>query len=346
MKQPYFDLDKLGLGLVGCGWAARNLHMKGYGGLLEKRAVCATDESKLEKFRSDYGFEKNYKDWRTLLNDPEVDVVSICTPASNHTEIIKSAANKGKHVFVEKPLAWRPEEAIESVQACERSGVKLAVADQYRFFPQIEASAEIMRRDIIGKPFTGSCESLAFYNFPAYPGQERGFVIEQITHYIDLIRYILGDEVRQVYAKIGRSPIRGKGERREFWSTATLTFRGGCVMQLFNSWDCQGFEVPAGRPEGRLHLECERGTLFLNKDDESQVMVYSADSGKIDKLRISPVLNKEDVEAYGTGMSMRRFIECIRTGGEHPVSGREYLNTLGVAFAVYDSAEKGEMITI
>jgi predicted dehydrogenase len=346
MKTLFYDLDTLRLGLIGCGWAARNLHMKGYEGFLEKRAVCSNDESKLEKFRSDFGFEKSFKDWRELLDDPEVDVVSICTPASNHLEIIKSAAKKGKHVFVEKPLAWKLGEALESVQACEKSGVKLAVADQYRFFPQIEASADVLRRDIIGRPFTGTCESLAFYNFPAYPGQERGLVIEQITHNIDLIRCILGDEVRQVYAKMGGSPIRGQGERREFWNAATLTFRSGCVMQLFNSWDCQGFEVPAGRPEGRLHIECERGTLFLNKDDETQLLVYSADSGLIERVEISPDLKKEDVEAYGTGVSMRRLIDCIRTGGEHPVSGRKYLETLKIAFAAYDSVEKGVVINL
>jgi len=320
--------------------------MASYNGVLENKAVCDIDRSRMERFKDDFGFEKGYLDWMSLLKDPGVDIVSLCVPASKRLEIIKPAAELGKHIFVEKPLAWNLEEAVESVETCEKHGVKLAVADQYRFFPQIITIADLMRKNIIGRPFAGLMEVMVFYDFPPYPGQERGFVVEMVTHNIDLLRYIMDEDVVQVYSRMGKSPSRRQDDAREFWNAMTLTFESGCVVQFFNSWDCLGFETPSGRPEGRLHLECEKGTVFLNKDDDTLLMVYSTDLNGWLKPRITPELKKQDVEAYGTGESMRKFVNSVENNVMHPVSGREYLKTLKVTFAAYDSSESGEVVKL
>lgn len=340
-------MSKLGLGLIGCGWAARNLHMASYRDLFELKAICCRTEDHAEKFKDEFGFERAYTGYIDLLESPDVDVVTICTPASTRLEIIEPAAKLGKHIFTEKPLAWEIEEAQRSVEACEKYRVKLAVADQYRFFPHIQAAAKIIENGLLGTPFAGLLESMIFFDYPAYPGQKRGFVIEQITHNIDALRCILGEEAVDVYAKMGRSPSKvRRGETREFWDTITITFESDCVIQLFNSWDCWGYNVDEESPEGRMHLECDRGTLFLNKDESTPLTAYSADLGGWFTPDVTPKLRRDQLEAYGTGESMKRFIECIERGGEHPVSGREYLKTLRIAFAAYESAGKNMPIKV
>jgi len=334
-------LSKLGLGLIGCGWAARNLHMASYRDLFELKSVCCRTKPHVERFREEFGFETAYTDHMSLLEDPDVDVVTICTPASTRLEMIKHAAMRGKHVFTEKPLAWEIREAEQAVETCEKHGVNLAVADQYRFFPHIQTAARIIKEGLLGTPFTGLLESVIYFDFPAYPAQTKGFVIEQATHNIDSLRSILGEEAVEVYAKMGKSPSKvRRGEVREFWSTITMTFESGCVIQLFNSWDCWGYHVAKESPEGRIHLECDRGTLFINRDERTPITVYSANLGGWFTPDVSPKLGRDELEAYGTLQSMKKFIECIEKGSEHPVSGREYLKTLGVAFAAYESAEK------
>lgn len=340
-------MSKMGLGIIGCGWAARNLHMASYRNLFNLKACCCKTKSHVEKFKEEYGFKKAYTNYMDLLEDPEVDVVVICTPASIRLEIIEPAAKLGKHIFTEKPLAWEYREALKAVEICEKYKVKLAVADQYRFFPHIQAAAKIIENNLLGEPFTGLLESMIYFDFPPYPQQRRGFVIEQVTHYFDMLRFILGKEAVKVYAKMGKSPSKIKrGEIREFWATITVIFEGDCVIQLFNSWDCWGYDVDKENPEGKMHLECDRGTLFINKDEKTPLTIYSTDAGRWFIPEVTPKLGRQNLEAYGTGESMKKFIECIKKDYEHPVSGKEYLKTLVIAFAAYRSAEEDRPIKL
>ena len=321
--------------------------MASYRNLFELKAVCCKTRSHVEKFKEEFGFEKAYINYLDLLKNPEVDVVTICTPASTRLEIIEPAARLGKHIFTEKPLAWEYKEALMAVEICEKHNVKLVVADQYRFFPHIHAASKIIKQDLLGEPFAGLLESMIFFDFPAYPGQKKGFVIEQIIHDIDVLRCILNEDVVEVYAKIGKSPSKiRRGDIREFWGTITLTFQRGCIIQLFNSWDCWGYDVAKEPPEGKMHLECDKGTLFLNKDERTQLTVYSTDLGGWFTPDITPKLGKDDLESYGTGESMKKFIECIEKGVEHPVSGKEYLKTLEIGFSAYKSVEKNMPINL
>jgi len=339
-------MANLGLGLIGCGWAARNLHMAGYRDSLDLKACCSRTKSKVRNFQKEFGFEEAYTDYRDLLRHPGIDIVAICTPASERLEIIENVAKAQKDIFVEKPLAWERNEAHKLVEICIRYGVKLAVADQYRFFPHVRKAGDIIKEDLLGKPFTGLLETSVFFNYPPYPGQKRGFVIEQVTHNFDVVRSILSKEAIEVYSKIGKAPWRvGKGEIREFWDTTTVTFDDGCVIQFFNSWDCKG-KLSLRDPEGRLHIECDRGTLFLNKDDKTPLIVYSEDLGGWFKPDVKPQISKDKLEAYGTGESMRNFIKCIEKGIDHPLSGEEYLKTLEISFAAYESAEKNKPVSL
>jgi predicted dehydrogenase len=298
-------MSKPGLALIGSGWAARELHLAGYSELFELQVVCGRRKKKLEALQREFGFRHATTDFQEVVSDDKVNVVSICIPASLRLPIIQAAAKAGKHIFCEKPLAWNLEEARACIEVCEKQGVKLAVADQYRFFPHIQKAAELIGSGSIGRPFLGLVENKLYFDFPAYPGQTKGFVIEQVTHNFDLLRALLGEEFVEVYARMGRSPAReGRDDLREFWAALTLVSESEVTVQLFVSWDCLGFDISRGQ-----------------------------------------------IEHYGTRESMKAFLACvadsgIEAGREHPVSGREYLKTLLLAFASYESVQSGRPVRV
>jgi predicted dehydrogenase len=343
-------MKKPGLGLIGHGWAARHLHLQSYGQLFELRAVCGRHESNVRVFQKELGFERAYTDYREMIRGDDIDVVVLCTPASLRLDVIRAAAEAGKHVFTEKPLAWNYSEAQKIVEICEHRDVKMAVADQYRFFPHIQRAASLIREGRIGRPFLGLLENKLYFDFPAYEEQKRGFVIEQVTHNFDVLRFLLNDEFGSVFARIGRSPAKkGRGDSRESWCAVTLVSRSDVTIQLFVSWECLGQDITRGQieqgPEGRLHIEGDGGTLFMNRNDKL-LTVYSKESDCWLDPEIQPVVTTEQMESYGTGEAMKTFLKCIEEGKEHPVSGREYLKNLAIAFAVYESAETGGVVEI
>jgi predicted dehydrogenase len=344
-------MPKLGLGLIGYGWAARTLHMGSYRELFDLAVVAGRNEERVRAFQKEFGFHRAVADYRELLADPSVQVVAVCTPASTRREILATAARAGKHIFTEKPLAWTEEDALAIVEECRQAGVQLAVADQYRYFPHIREASRLIREGRIGRPFLGQVENKLYFDFPAYPGQSLGFVVEQVTHNFDVLRCLLDEEFVEVFARMGRSPARNQpSDPREFWCAVTLGSASGVVIQLLISWACLGLDLLRGEieqgPEGRIHIEGDRGTLFLNRGQGPLLSVYSLDLGGWLHPQLSPQVPREQLEVYGTGEAMREFLRCLDSGEEHSVSGRRYCRTLALAFAAYRSAREGPPVRV
>ena len=96
-------------------------------------AVCDISQDRLDRFREVWEVEKTFADYREMLEDADLDIVSICTPHNLHCEMTLKAAEEGVHVLCEKPIAMNLDEADAMIEACDRAGVKLAVISPRRF---------------------------------------------------------------------------------------------------------------------------------------------------------------------------------------------------------------------
>ena len=97
-----------------------------------------------------------------------------------------------------------------------------------------------------------------------------------------------------------------------------------------------------------MHLEGDQGTLLVNYDGKP-LKVYTKETDSWETPEIHPSVKDEELETYGTGEAMKSFLSCITASPavtEHPVSGKEYLKTLAVAFAAYESAQCGRPVTV
>jgi len=140
----------IGVGVIGCGEIAQLMHLPYLQELpaFKIAALCDISADVLEKLGAQYGVASLHSDYRALLADPSVDAVAICT--YDHGEIVEAALKAGKHVLVEKPLAFTPEEARPLVEQAEASGLVAMIGYMKFYDPGYETG--LAKIAAIGKP--------------------------------------------------------------------------------------------------------------------------------------------------------------------------------------------------
>ena len=151
----------LNIGMIGYGFMGR-VHTNAYANVnhyfdLEYqpvlKAVCARDEAKAKAFAARWGYESVETDWKALLARPDIDAVDICTPNNLHKEIAIAAAQAGKAILCEKPLALNAAEGEEMVDAVEKAGVANIVWYNYRRIPAVTLAKQLIDDGRLGRIF-------------------------------------------------------------------------------------------------------------------------------------------------------------------------------------------------
>ena len=132
-------MDKVRIGIIGCGGIANGKHMPGLKSTpgIEMVAFCDIIIERAEKAKKEYGTPdaKVYENYKELLEDASIDVVHVCTPNRSHSFITVDALEAGKHVMCEKPMAINSVEAKKMLDAARRTGKKLTIGYQNRQRP-------------------------------------------------------------------------------------------------------------------------------------------------------------------------------------------------------------------
>lgn len=153
-------MSKLRVGMVGYKFMGK-AHSNAYRALPmffpetavlpEMSAICGRDPVGLEKARTQFGWQSSETDWRKLVAREDIDLIDINAPSDAHKEITIAAAEAGKHLFCEKPLALTLEDANEMLAAAEKAGVKHMVGFNYRFAPAVQLAKKLISEGRIGK---------------------------------------------------------------------------------------------------------------------------------------------------------------------------------------------------
>ncbi|MDO3409256.1 inositol 2-dehydrogenase [Saccharibacillus sp. CPCC 101409] len=178
-----------------------------------------------------------YGDGRELLDDPRVAAVFICTPTDSHADWIKRAAAAGKHIFCEKPVSRSREETEQALRAAEEAGVVFQVGFNRRMDPSFRRLKTLVEAGELGRPHILKITS----RDPQPPGEEYirssgGMFTDMTIHDFDMARYLMNEEVTEVYAR-GANLIDPVFGRHGDVDTAiiTLTFESGAVGVIDNS---------------------------------------------------------------------------------------------------------------
>lgn len=188
--------------------------------LAEVVALADVNEEIAKCKAQQYAVARCYGDYRELLRDDDVQAVHICTPNSLHYQMAKEALLAGKHVICEKPLAMNREEAEDLVELVEKKGLVNAVHFNIRYYPLAREAKQMVRNGQVGKVFAvhGSyLQDWLFYDTDynwrlesELSGESRA-IADIGSHWLDLIEYIIGQRVEEVFADFATfHPVRKK----------------------------------------------------------------------------------------------------------------------------------------
>lgn len=301
-------------------------------------AVLSRDRSRAAAFAEEHGIARAYDALDALLGDPEVDVVYIGSPNGLHAQETMQVAAAKKHVLCEKPMAPTLEACHSMIEACQKHGVKLGLALQYRQHP-----AHLNMRQIVA---SGELGQLVFANTqveipPLWtpdwyyePGMAGGGAMYMVgVHRIDLLRFILQCEVEEVSAFIGEQPPERPFEEMV---AATLRFDNGAY--------------------GTLHfsLNIPHGTNTLDVHG-SQASLYGIDTtslwwgGKGGEVLLKCNASTARYQFQQTNVykdEVEDFNRCIRDNGEPLATGLDGLRAAEVSVAMFESGRQGKSIRI
>ncbi|MCI8993092.1 MAG: Gfo/Idh/MocA family oxidoreductase [Eubacterium sp.] len=223
--------------LIGCGRAGM-IHAKSYAGNVknaELAALCDPVAENLKSAQEEVEVPYIYTDYKEVMKNDEIDAVIVVTPTKFHHEIVLAAANAGKHVFCEKPMAVDEKECDDMIQACRQNGVKLQLGFMRRFDKNFRRGKEL-----IDSGEVGTVTSLRSNTHgPSEPKEwmfdvrnSYGPLGEVNSHDFDTLRWYAGCEVKKIHA-IGhnfRSP-EVKDRYPEYYDTCAvlLEFENGIV---------------------------------------------------------------------------------------------------------------------
>lgn len=327
-------MDRLGIGLIGCGVMGRSLGKQ----LLEIEAARLVGVADPNPEAAGQASEElgapGLPDAGALLALPEVDAVVIASPGFLHRELTELAASRGKHVFVEKPMATNSADCDAMIQAAERAGVTLMVGQVLRYYPPWWQIIERVRAGEIGRPLGidvtrigGGYGGVWAQSWRHSREKSGGVLMEVNAHEFDFMRQVCG-EVERVYAEaehFGDDPS-------DFPNLlfVSLRFQSGAVGLLHSS------QVSAvGESSGKV--QGSEGAIAYNSAFGEGGEIRWARHGE--KATVIPF---RDIQIENpVRKELRLFVEAVRDGAPSPIPGSEGRANVAVAEAAYESAERG-----
>jgi len=247
-------LPEVGIGIIGYGMMGK-AHSYGYtlaphirplACQPRLRVISGRHRDAVEQAARAYGVERAVTNWREVVASPEVDIVDICTPPGTHAEIVAAAAEAGKAIVCEKPLAADYEGALRAVAAVRRAGVRSAIGFNYRKLPALALMKQLIDEDRIGQPrlWRATWLSDEFLD-PEIPfdwrfrrSQGASTIADLGAHLIDLAGWMVGDvdsvsAQSQTFVAERSDPDSTEGASTQVdnddASAALLRFRGGAL---------------------------------------------------------------------------------------------------------------------
>ena len=318
-------MKTFGYGLIGSGfmgkchaYAMRNAP-RTFALPLEPRfeIIADLDASSAARAAGSLGFARSTGDWRTLVTDPAVDVVSITTPNSLHKPMAIAALVAGKTVWCEKPLAATPADAKEMADAAAKAGTKTIVGFSYLRNPLVGLAHEIVASGEIGEPVSFRGVHLEDYmSDPARPWSFRldptgghGAIADIGSHIISIACHLMGaiDEVSgQVSTLVKHRPISaGSIETRavevDDQARALLRFASGATGSIETSWMAHGRKLT-------LAFELTgTGTILLDFERMNELLLYTVGQGK----------GREGFKTILTGPEHPHYSAFVPVAGHH-----------------------------
>ncbi len=307
--------DQINVGLIGAGRIGR-VHAKNLAYRIPQARLVAVADVFLDaaqKCAADYQIPQITQNPQDIFSNDEIDAVIICSSTDTHARFISDAANAGKHIFCEKPIALNLAVIDRALNDVERSGVKLQLGFNRRFDPNFKAARNAVAEGKIGNPHILHIIS----RDPSPPPIEYiklsgGIFMDQTIHDFDMARFLIGDEVEEIYAAGGVMVDPAIGEAGDIdTAIITLKYKNGVIGVIDNSRQAvYGYDQ-------RVEVFGSKGSITVANNTPNSAVISNAKG--VHSANPLYFFLERYMDAYAA--EMEAFIECIQQDAPPPVTG-------------------------
>jgi myo-inositol 2-dehydrogenase/D-chiro-inositol 1-dehydrogenase len=255
-------MQPLGVGLVGCGFVARRRHLPTLRRVpeIEVTALADPDPVALAEAGDRFGISRRHRSVEELVADPLVEAVAVCVPVGSHVGVALAALTAGKHILMEKPLALTLAEADQLVAAAEHAAPRVMMGFNLRWHRHLRAARRLVASGVLGRiqsiSTVFSDPLLSRGGVPAWRSSRAaggGVLFDKLAHHFDLWRFLLADEVEEVFT-FSQS---GRGDDHTVCISGRTTM-GSLVTALGMDHAFMRHEITIYGERGGVHVDCYR----------------------------------------------------------------------------------------
>jgi len=291
-----------------------------------------------EKCAADFQIPSAVKDYREIMENPDIQAVVICSSTDTHARMIEEAAAAGKHIFCEKPIDFDLARIDRALEAVDKAGVKLQVGFNRRFDPNFKRVREMVAAGKIGTPHILRITS----RDPGPPPIEYikvsgGIFLDMTIHDFDMARYLIGSEASEVYATGGVMVDPEIGQAGDIdTAVITLLFENGTIGTIDNSRKAvYGYDQ-------RVEVFGSEGMVAVSNNTPDKA-VYSNAEGVHSSLPLFFFVERY-TESYVA--EMKEFIECIQQDKTPSVTGIDGRIPVVMGYAAMKSYEENRPVKL
>ena len=340
------DTRQTGFGIVGLGtWGIK--HARVYSSHPDARlaAVCDIRRERAEQVAAQFGAARATDDFRELIEDPNVEAVSVVTPDFAHFEPVECAARAGKHVLVEKPMATTVRDAQLVVDLVEQTGVKLMVDFHNRWNPAFHSARRSLLNGELGAPVSALIKLHDTIYVPTgmLSWADRSSILWFLgSHGADLLRWIIGAEVETVYCVSHSGVLASRGiDTADVYHTV-FQFENGAIATMETGWI-----LPESEPviiDLKFDLVCSDGAIKIDHSHNRTLQKVTRD-----RIEFPNLLG--DIEVFGreyglTLESIRHFVDCVVDDEVPLVTANDGLVNTRTLVAAEESARTGVPVRV
>lgn len=338
--------------IIGCGRISSNHIVASQKTGLELVSLCdildSAMEEKIIKFQLSNSVKK-YTDYKEMIKAEKPELVSISTESGKHAQIALDCIEAGCNVIIEKPIALSLADADKIIEAGHRKGVKVCACHQNRFNGSIQKIREAIEQGRFGKLLYGTAHirwtrDHEYYDRASWRGtweQDGGALMNQCIHDIDLLRWLMGDEVVRVIGMTDR--LKHDYIEAEDLGIALVQFKNGAYGTIEGTTN-----VYPKNLEETLYIFGDKGTVKAGGDAVNLLEEWIFSDYMDDPNEVKNEFSELPPNIYGFGHSKlyKDMIEAIENDREPYVNGEAGRNALEMVLAIYKSAAIGQPVEL
>lgn len=338
--------------LIGCGRISPNHISAAINNNLELVAFCdiipEKTKEKKEMFKEKTQNVKEYTDYKQMLNDENLDLVAIATESGKHAQIAIDCINAGCNVIIEKPVALSIKDADLIIEAAKKNNVKVCACHQNRFNKSIQKIRKSIENGDFGKLLHGTAHirwnrNIDYYKQASWRGtweQDGGALMNQCIHNIDLLRWMMGNDIIEVMAYTDR--LLHDYIEAEDLGIAIIKFANGSYGIIEGTTN-----VYPKNLEETLYIFGEKGTAKAGGSSVNKIDIWKFENGEDEEAVINEFCEIHK-NVYGLGHTplYKDVIDAIENDREPYVDGYAGKRALELVLAIYLSAKEGRPVKL